>query len=118
MTTPETPTTAGARTRPVAGKEETFYKVLAVVVGVALIVLVFVGMPLKYGFDSPGLVNLVGAVHGMLLYPLYVVLVLHLGLRRRWGLAWILYVALAGTIPFLGFVAERQVAGRIDAGTL
>lgn len=114
MTVFDTP----ARVRPQPGKEEAFYKGLAMVVGTALLVLVFIGMPLKYGFDSPGLVAFVGALHGIVLYPLYVVLVLHLGLRRRWGLAWILYVALAGTIPFLGFVAERQVASRMDLGQL
>lgn len=104
--------------RPAPGREEAAYRVLAVVVGVALLVLVLIGMPLKYGFDSPGTVSLVGAVHGMLLYPLYVLLVLHLGFRRRWGLAWMLYVALAGTVPFLGFVAERQVAARMSTGDL
>jgi len=33
-------------------------------------------------------------------------------------LLWIVLVALAGTVPFLSFVAERQVTARVRDGRL
>ena len=47
-----------------------FYRVLAYVVGVGLIILVLVGVPLKYLADSPGVVAVVGPMHGFL-YMVY-----------------------------------------------
>lgn len=85
------------------------YRIIAYTVGVGLILLVFVAMPLKYFADSPTMVAIVGTAHGFL-YMLYVVHVLELAFRCRWSLVRSLVIAAAGTIPFLSFVAERNVA--------
>jgi hypothetical protein len=42
----------------------------------------------------------------------------NLAFRRRFPIHWIVYVALAGTIPFLSFVAERAVTRRVRDGRL
>jgi integral membrane protein len=84
------------------------YRVVAYVVGVVLIVLVFVAMPLKYLADDSTLVEVVGPVHGFL-YMVYLVVGLDLGVRTRMKPLPILLVLLAGTVPFLSFVAERRV---------
>jgi len=81
---------------------------MAYATGIMLLILVFVAMPLKYLADEPGLVDLIGPVHG-LLYFVYVVIVLDLAFRRRWAPWRALLVMLAGTIPFASFVAERRV---------
>jgi integral membrane protein len=92
----------------------TRYRVMAYVVGVGLLVLV----PLKYLADEPVLVETVGPVHGFL-YMVYLVTVLDLALRCRWSAKRAVLVMLAGTIPFLSFVAERRVTQlvRTQAGT-
>ena len=54
------------------------YRVMSYVTGVLLVILVFVGLPLKYVFDSPDVVAVVGTAHGFL-FMVYVVLVLALG---------------------------------------
>jgi integral membrane protein len=84
------------------------YRAIAYVVGVVLIVLVVIGMPLKYGWDEPVIVETVGPAHGFL-YMVYLVAVFDLARRTRWGLRRMLLVMLAGTIPFLSFYAERVV---------
>jgi integral membrane protein len=84
------------------------YRAIAYVVGVVLIVLVVIGMPLKYVWDEPGVVETVGPAHGFL-YMIYLVAVFDLARRTRWGLRRMLLVMLAGTIPFLSFYAERVV---------
>lgn len=90
------------------------YRVIAYVVGVVLLVLVFVAMPVKYLGGNPSLVALVGPVHGFL-YMVYLVLTFDLGRRADWSLRRMALVMLAGTVPFLSFVAERIVTRQLSA---
>ncbi len=85
----------------------TRYRVMAYVVGVILIVLVLIAVPLKYFADEPALVRIVGPIHGFL-YMVYLVFAFHLALLCRWSLRRTVLVLLAGTVPFLSFVAERK----------
>ncbi|GAA4706849.1 DUF3817 domain-containing protein [Phytohabitans rumicis] len=84
------------------------YRAIAYIVGVVLVVLVVIGMPLKYGWDEPSVVETVGPAHGFL-YIVYLVAVFDLARRTRWGLRRMILVMLAGTIPFVSFYAERVV---------
>jgi integral membrane protein len=90
---------------------------MAYVVGVVLLVLVFVAVPLKYLADQPGLVETVGPIHGFL-YIVYLVTVGDLALRCRWSAMRTLLVMLAGTVPFLSFVAERRVTRLVEAESI
>jgi integral membrane protein len=90
------------------------YRTMAFVVGVMLLLLVLVAMPLKYFAHSPGMVAVVGTAHGFL-FMIYLVTAADLGIRRRWPLLRMGLIMIAGTIPFLSFVAERSVAReRVD----
>jgi integral membrane protein len=93
----------------------TRYRLIAYVVGVVLIVLVVIGMPLKYLADNPVVVETVGPAHGFL-YMLYLVAVFDLGRRARWPLGRMALVMLAGTVPFVSFYAERVVTRWITQG--
>lgn len=91
------------------------YRVMAWVVGTLLVLLVCVAVPLKYAADSPAMVHALGIAHGYL----YMALLLTVGdlwRRRRFPLTAVLGVALAGTVPFLSFVAEHQVTARVRDG--
>lgn len=95
-----------------------FYRVMANVVGVVLVLLV-ASLPYRY-FTSTyhkEPTAAIGFVHGML-YIVLLVSIANLAFRRRFPVHWIVYVALAGTIPFLSFVAERAVTARIRDGRL
>lgn len=103
---------------PPARKALRFYQTLAWIVGILLIVLTLIGMPLKYlhhAWDpaiavkeaGDRLVMVVGIMHGWL-YAILLVSVLVLGLRVKWKWTWYLGIALAGTVPFLSFFAERR----------
>jgi integral membrane protein len=87
----------------------TRYRIIAWVVGVVLLVLVLVGMPLKYIGDQDSVVAIVGPIHGFL-FMVYVVLTFDLARRVKWSFGRMLLVMLAGTIPFLSFWAERKVS--------
>ena len=88
------------------------YRITAWITGIGLLVLVFVAMPLKYFFDTPGPVAVVGVTHGFL-YMLYIVATLLLAERVRAKPLEALVVLLAGTIPIASFLAERAVTHRL-----
>jgi integral membrane protein len=92
---------------PTVRKALTRYRVMAWIVGVMLLLLV-TAMVLKYEF---GVIESTGPVaigHGWL-YMIYVLLALDLTFRMRWSIPRIFFVVIAGTIPFLSFVAEHKV---------
>ena len=90
------------------------YRVMAHVVGVMLIVLVCVGMPLKYIWDDDSVVTVTGIAHGWL-YMLLIITAIDVGRRARWSWIRLLLIALAGTVPFVTFVAEHYATKDVKA---
>ena len=89
-----------------------FFRVSAVVAGLAMFVLIL-EMVLKYGFDN-GALDWWPQPHG-LLFVLYVAAVANLGFKMRWGLGRMVGVMLAGVVPFLSFVVEARVRRQVEA---
>jgi integral membrane protein len=100
---------------PMAGAL-TRFRIMAYVVGVVLIILT-IGMVLKYGFDEPIVVEAIGPIHGFL-YVLYLLTVIDLALKAKFSIVKTLLVMLAGTVPFLSFVAEHIVVRDVKAGQM
>lgn len=91
-----------------------FFRAMAYTVGVGLLILVLVAMPLKYLADSEGVIRVVGPLHGFL-YMVYLVATVNLAFKARWTPVRMVLVMLAGTIPFVSFVAERRVTDELRA---
>ncbi|ASO21364.1 integral membrane protein [Actinoalloteichus hoggarensis] len=91
------------------------YRVISYVVGVMLVALVLVAMPVRYIAGDPFLVALIGPLHGFL-YMVYLVLCFDLALKAKWSIKATILTLLAGTVPFLSFVAEHIVTRRVRAG--
>jgi integral membrane protein len=91
----------------------TRYRIIAWIVGVFLLIVVFVATPLTLT-GRPAVGEVVGPIHGVL-YMTYCVLAFHLGVKARWPLTYTVLILLAGTVPFLSFVAERKVTRRVRA---
>lgn len=88
---------------------------MAYVVGCLLVVLVCVGLPLKYGpWHNDTVVLFTAIPHGWL-YMLLLITAFDLGRRARWTWTRLLLIALAGTVPFLSFVAERSATRDVRA---
>lgn len=83
---------------------------MAYLVGCFLLLLT-AGVILRYGFGHPELSKAVSPIHGFL-YLVYLVTVVDLARRAAWSVRRTLLVMLAGTVPFLSFVAERVVTRR------
>ena len=71
-----------------------------------LVALCLVAMPLKYIGGNSAPVNYIGIAHGWL-YPVLLIAAYNLGRHVQWPWQRLLAIALAGTIPFLSFVAEH-----------
>lgn len=82
------------------------YRVMAWVVGILLVILVCIGMPLKYIWNDGRVVTWTGIPHGWL-YAVLLITAYDLGRRVKWSIKWFLAIMAAGTVPFLSFVAEH-----------
>ena len=90
------------------------YRVMAYLVGALLVVLTLVGLPLKYVYGDDRVVTWTGIPHGWL-YMVLLITAFDLGRRARWSWSRLLLIALAGTVPFLSFVAERSATRDVRA---
>lgn len=88
------------------------YRIMAYTVGVLLVVLMCVGVPLQVWGDNDTVVVWTGVPHGFL-YMLLLITAVDLGLRAKWSWKRLLLIALAGTVPFLSFVAERSATKNV-----
>ncbi len=93
----------------------TRYRVMAWIVGVLLIALILVAVPLKYlgGVAEP--VTVLGTLHGWL-YFIFFLTACDLALRASWTLRGTVLTLVAGTVPILSFVAERNATRKTRAG--
>ena len=85
---------------------------------ILLIVLVVIGVPLKYAGDHPGVAKWVGIAHGMFFYPLFLILAIDLAWRTRMPPLRLLLTLIAGTVPFISFVAERETTKWVNEKAL
>jgi integral membrane protein len=84
------------------------YRVVALIVSVLLVVLFGIGLPLQYGAHSNGVDAVVGVIHGVFFYPLYILLTFDLTRRMRMPPVQLVLTVAAGTIPLASFYAERR----------
>jgi integral membrane protein len=108
---PPAPGAAPVRTAPGALLR---YRFMAFFTGVMLVILTFVAIPLQIWADNDTMVHIFGFIHGWG-YVVYLAAVADLGLRLRWSLVRIALIAIAGTVPFCSFIAERKVTARVRA---
>ena len=112
---------AADRTAPARDSEQAIaaalqrYRVMATVVGVLLVLLFVVAVPLKYWAEMPTPVTILGTAHGWL-YALFFLSAVDLALRAKWTLTGTILTVVAGTVPFLSFLAEHSVTSKMRAG--
>jgi integral membrane protein len=90
-------------------------RVIAFLEGISLIVLVFAGVPMKYYFDAPSIVKIVGPVHGVL-FLFYIAIAMNVAVEQKWrfwGTTW--KVLLASIIPFGTFYVDSKILRNIKS---
>ncbi len=76
--------------------------------GVSFLVLLLIAMPLKYLAGLPAAVKHVGMAHGVL-FVLYVLLVVVVGIERGWSVRKMGLALLASLVPLGTFWADKHL---------
>ncbi|MBR9921574.1 MAG: DUF3817 domain-containing protein [Bacteroidetes bacterium] len=85
------------------------FRLIAFLEGISLILLVFVGMPLKYMADNPLWVEVIGPIHGGL-FLLFIYFTLRTAMDQEWKFfktTWL--VLLSSFIPFGTFYVDHKI---------
>lgn len=76
--------------------------------GVSFLVLLVIAMPLKYVWDEPGAVRVVGMAHGVL-FMLYVGVAIQAALEHDWDWKRTALVLLASLLPAGPFIVDAKL---------
>ena len=98
-------------------KNDTFsrFRIISIIEGLSYLILVFIAMPLKYMFNYPIAVKIVGMSHGVLFILFFVALVMAMN-RYKWKfLGFQLFVY--SLIPF-GFILIERIIMKSPAKKL
>ena len=89
--------------------------------GISYLLLLGVAMPLKYMFDTPEAVRIVGMAHGIL-FVMLVVTLLNAHHKRGWGVTFSSMIFISSLMPFGAFWMDRRLkaleAETVDGPTL
>lgn len=93
----------GAWANPIA-----FLRTAALVEGVSYLALLFIAMPLKYLWEKPEAVRIVGSAHGAL-FVLFCISLLHVWMVAKWPIGRAALLFLASIIPFGPWLIDRRM---------
>ncbi len=83
-------------------------RLTALLEGLSLLILLGIAMPLKYYFEKPEAVQIVGMAHGIL-FIIYILLIPIAHVKLKWKLINTGFALLASIIPFGTFVADKKI---------
>jgi integral membrane protein len=84
------------------------FATVALVEGISYVVLLGIAMPLKYFFNIPMAVKIVGWVHGVL-FMAYLAFLLLCWIEYRWSFMRVVNYFIASLLPVLPFFVERKL---------
>lgn len=76
-----------------------FFRKVAFVEGLSFLILLFLAMPLKYIWDMPQAVRVVGMIHGIL-FILYIWILIRVWIDRDWKFSRAAIAVIASLFPF------------------
>jgi integral membrane protein len=83
------------------------FKYIALLEGISLLLLLFFAMPMKYIYELPIYVKVIGMAHG-LLFIAYIALAVMLKIEEQWAIKKFVIVCIASIIPFGTFYVEKK----------
>lgn len=83
------------------------FRWISILEAISFLVLLFIAMPLKYIWDMPEYVQVVGMAHGVL-FILYLLGGYWMFEKLNWSVKILLIVFLSSVLPFGPFVVERK----------
>jgi len=89
-------------------KTLTLFRIVAFLEGLSYVLLLFVGVPLKYVSNDVTVVKMLGMPHGFL-FMAYIAFVIVLRYDNLWFKKHFISIALASIIPFGTFIVEHKL---------
>ncbi len=86
------------------------FKIVALLEGVSYLLLLFVGVPMKYMADNPSMVKAMGMPHG-LLFVAYIFLAFLIKDQMKWDTKTLIVVLVASVLPFGTFYIAKKYLG-------
>jgi integral membrane protein len=84
------------------------FRIVAITEGISFLVLLLIAMPLKYMFDIPEPVTILGWVHGVLFMTFIFFAILVFTYFEKEGM-WLVKALLSSLIPFGPFILGREL---------
>lgn len=84
------------------------FRVMGFLEGSSLLLLLFIAMPLKYFFELPEAVSVVGAIHGGL-FTIYCFVIVYATFAVKWPLRFTIGAVVVAFIPFGNFILDRRL---------
>jgi len=83
------------------------FKAISTLEALSFLVLLCIAMPLKYIWDMPEMVQVIGMAHGIL-FIMYVIGAYFMHQKLNWELKTLFVVMVCSVLPFGPFYAERK----------
>ena len=84
------------------------FRTIGFIEGISYLTLLFIAMPLKYGFDMPMATKFVGMGHGVL-FIIYIILLAMAASKYEWNFKYTGLLFLASLIPFGTFYMDKKL---------
>lgn len=84
-----------------------FFKLIALLEGTSLLLLLGFAMPMKYFFQEPIFVKIIGMAHG-LLFIAYLILAVMQKIASNWSIKTLAIVSIASVLPFGTFYVDKK----------
>lgn len=83
------------------------FKIIAFLEGASLLLLLFFAMPMKYYFQEPIFVKIIGMAHGVL-FVAYIILAIMAKIELNWSFKKTGMICLASVVPFGTFYVDKK----------
>ena len=83
------------------------FRVIAFFEGISYILLLFIAVPIKYIFDDPTYVKLLGMPHGIL-FMIYIIFSFIVNIKLKWNGKELFIILIASLVPLGTFYVDRK----------
>ena len=85
----------------------TIFRLVSYLEGISYLILLFIGVPMKYMANDPTIVKSVGMPHGAL-FIIYIFLAIVIRQKLQWNIITFISVLIASVIPFGTFYIDKK----------
>ena len=84
------------------------FRFMGILEGSSLVALLFIAMPLKYWFDTPAAVTIIGTIHGYI-FLAYLIAIVYAMIAIKWPFRFTVGAVLSAFIPFGNFILDSRL---------